>query len=84
MKALLRRRAPVDLKDKRFGGTPLAWALHGWSERKTDTAANDSYHDVVRLLVAAGAPVEPGWLSDENVRAHPRMFAALHVKRRQS
>jgi len=84
VKALLRRRAPVDLKDKRFGGTPLAWALHGWSERKTDAAAHDSYHDVVTLLVAAGAPVEPGWLSDENVRANLRMFSALNGKRRQS
>ena len=84
VKALLRRRAPVDVKDKRFGGTPLDWALHGWSERKTDAAANDSYHDVVTLLVAAGASVEPGWLSDESVRANPRMFAALHGKRRQS
>jgi len=84
VKALLRRRAPVDLKDKRFGGTPLAWALHGWSERKTDAAAHDSYHDVVTLLVAAGAPVEPGWLSDENVRANPRLFSALNGKRRQS
>jgi hypothetical protein len=82
VKALLRRRAPVDLKDKRFGGTPLDWALHGWSERKADAAANDSYPDVVTLLLAAGAPVEPRWLSDENVRAYPRMLEALKGKRR--
>ena len=84
VKALLRRRAPVDVKDQRFGGTPLGWALHGWSERKTDAAANNSYHDVVTLLVAAGTPVEPGWLSDENVRGNPHMFAALSGKRRDS
>lgn len=77
VKALLRRRAPVDVKDKRFGGTPLGWALHGWRERQTDAAAHNRYYDVVQLLVAAGAPVEPGWLGDENVRAHPRMLAAL-------
>jgi hypothetical protein len=84
VKALLRRRAPVDIKDKRFGGTPLDWALHGWSDRKADAVANDSYHDVVTLLVAAGSRVEPGWLSDENVRGDPRMFAALDGKRRVS
>ena len=84
VKALLRRRAPVDVKDRSFGGTPLGWALHGWSERKTDADASSSYHDVVTLLVAAGTPVEPGWLSDENVRGNPRMFAALSGKRRDS
>jgi ankyrin repeat protein len=84
VKALLRRRAPVDFKDKRFGGTPLDWALHGWNERKTDAAANHSYPDVVALLVAAGAFVEPAWLSDENVRAYPRMLSALKGKRRPS
>jgi hypothetical protein len=81
VEALLRRRAPVDVKDRRFGGTPLGWALHGWSERKLDAAADDSYQDVVTLLVAAGSPVEPGWLIDENVRGNPRMFAALSGKR---
>jgi hypothetical protein len=35
---------------------------------------------VVALLVTAGAPVEPGWLSDEGVRTNPRMFAALTGK----
>ena len=44
VKALLRRGAPVDVKDMKFGGTPLAWALHGWSERKTDAAANKLYN----------------------------------------
>ncbi|MGA2073962.1 MAG: ankyrin repeat domain-containing protein [Terriglobia bacterium] len=84
VKALLQRRAPVDAKDKRFDGTPLDWALHGWSERQTDAAANDSYHDVVALLVAAGSRVEPEWLNDENVQGEPRMFAALSGKRRVS
>jgi len=84
VKALLRRRAPVDARDRRFDGTPLDWALHGWRERKTDAATNDSYHDVVAVLVAAGSRVEPGWLSDEKVRGNPRMFAALSGKRRVS
>jgi hypothetical protein len=84
VRALLRRHAPVDVKDERFSGTPLDWALHGWSDRKTDAAANNSYHEVVTLLVAAGSPVEPGWLSNENVGADPRMLAALTRERRDS
>ncbi len=76
VEALLKRHAPVDVKDHRFGATPLGWAFHGWSETSTD-AADAGYYDVVALLVAAGAPVEPGWLSDENARANPRMIAAL-------
>jgi len=84
VKALLRRRAPVNVKDKRFGGTPLDWALHGWNERHTDAEAGDSYHDVVTLLVAAGTPVDPQWLSNAKVRGDPRMFAALTGKGRDS
>ena len=84
VKALLKRRAPVDVKDQKFGATPLGWALHGWSDHKRDAAANDAYYDVVALLVAAGAPVEPRWLDDENAQANPRMFAALSGKTRDS
>jgi ankyrin repeat protein len=84
VKALLERRAPVDVKDQRFGATPLGWALHAWSEQKKDAAVSDAYYDVVAFLIAAGAPVEAGWLNDENARADPRMFAALSGKTRDS
>jgi ankyrin repeat protein len=80
VKALLKRRAPVDMKDRDFSGTPLAWALHGWESHESGPSPSDSYYEVVALLVAAGAPVETRWLSDENVRADPRMFAALTGK----
>ena len=77
VKALLRRGAPVSARDKRFGGTPLDWALHGWIERNADAAVGKCYRDVVRSLIAAGASVDPGWLRNENVRADQLMFAAL-------
>jgi ankyrin repeat protein len=80
VRALLARGAPVDVTDQRFGATPLGWALHGRSERQQDAAANDAYLDVVALLVAAGAPVEAGWLSEANARTDPRLFAALGGK----
>jgi ankyrin repeat protein len=57
VESLLKWNAPINLKDKRYGGTPLGWALHGWCypppERK-----NADYRKVAELLVAAGGRVE--------------------------
>jgi len=53
--ALLRRNAPVQIFEKEYGGSPLAWALHGslnsWEREKGD------YPGVTRALLAAGAEV---------------------------
>jgi len=76
VKLLLERRAPVDVKDERFGGTPLGWALYGWGNPPPG-AERDRYDEVVALLVAAGATVEAEWLADEKVGADPKMLAAL-------
>ena len=80
VKSLLKRKAPVAIKDKRFGGTPLGWALYGWSERPLD-AGRGGYYEVVARLVTAGATVEPEWLAarslDEKLSADSRMLAAL-------
>jgi ankyrin repeat protein len=84
VKALLERHAPVDLKDRAFGATPLGWALHAFSSGVAESAPNESYYQIVALLVAAGAPVEPEWLKDENARSDPRMFAALTGKTRHT
>ena len=80
---LLQRRAPIDLKDESFGGTPLTWALHGWYEQSKQSK-RDRYCDVVALLIAAGATVPPAWFDTpprdefvEQVQADPRMLAAL-------
>jgi len=75
VKLLLDRKAPVDVKDERFGGTPLGWALYGWQEGVR--AARGHYDKVVTLLISAGATVDPAWLTDEKVRADPEMLAAL-------
>jgi ankyrin repeat protein len=78
VKALLKRRPPLDVRDETFDGTPLDWALHGWWERREQTPAQrESYYEVVTLLVAAGAAVQPEWLNEDNAKAEPRMFAAL-------
>jgi hypothetical protein len=73
---LLERRAPADVKDDRFGGTPLGWALYGWGNPAPENR-RARHHEVVALLVGAGATVEPEWLAGEKARADPRMLAAL-------
>jgi ankyrin repeat protein len=81
VKALLKRRPQLDVRDASFNGTPLGWAVHGWWERREqDPARREPYYEIVALLVAAGAPVEPEWLTEENAQADPRMFAALTGK----
>ena len=84
VKALLKWKAPVDIEDKRFGGTPLGWALYGWCDHPLE-AHHGGYYEVVARLVAAGATVEREWLADpdrelpipQKVRADRRMLAAL-------
>jgi hypothetical protein len=74
----------MDIKDKRFGGTPLGWALYGWCEQPLG-ANRGGYYEVVARLVAAGATVERQWLADPHrelpiprkVRDDRRMVAAL-------
>ena len=86
VKLLLERQASVDVKDKSFGGTPLGWALYGWSEPAPE-GQHGNYYDVVALLVAAGAFVDPKWLADPDremplaakVHADPRMSSALGI-----
>jgi len=73
---LLERKTPVDIKDRSYEGTPLGWALYGWSNAPPE-AKGARYYEVVSLLVAARSTVQPEWLADEKVRADSRMLAAL-------
>jgi Ankyrin repeats (3 copies) len=84
VKVLLKWKAPVDIKDKRFGGTPMGWALYGWCEQPLG-ANLGGYYEVVARLVAAGATVEQQWLADphrelpipQKIGVDSRMLAAL-------
>ena len=84
VKSLLKWKAPLNVRDKRFEGTPLGWALYGWCERPLG-AEHDGYYEVVARLVGAGAGVDQEWLAESNrglpipqkVRADPRMRTAL-------
>jgi ankyrin repeat protein len=72
---LLRHGAAVDVTDDTWHTAPLVWALHAW--RHEPQAAPERYHEVVSMLVAAGAVVSRELLDDEIVRADAEMLAAL-------
>src|SRR5205085_8432527 len=67
----------LNLKDDEYHSPPLGWAIHGWSDPPAGNHGRQ--REVVALLVAAGARVEPQWLESEKVRADPSMLAALRV-----
>jgi ankyrin repeat protein len=84
VRLLLERGAPVDLKDRRHNGTPLEWALYGWSNSPHPAERGDDY-EVVALLVRAGAKPDPQWFEAvenrhsvaKKIQSDPRMLAAL-------
>jgi hypothetical protein len=51
VRLLVDRGAPVNVRDRRFGSAPLAWAAHG---SKHCRSADDEYIAVIDLLLAAG------------------------------
>jgi ankyrin repeat protein len=85
VRALLKRQPRLDIRDASFNGTPLGWALYGWWERRAEEfVAREPYYEIVALLVAAGAPVEPVWLTKDETSADARMIAALTRQRADS
>ena len=85
VRVLLKWDAPVEVKDKRFNGTPLGWALYGWCQPPPE-GNPAGYYDVVARLVARGAKVDQDWLAEarrgmpiaKRVRADKRMLHALN------
>ena len=91
VKTLLKWNAPVNVRDKRFDGTPLGWALYGWCEGPSG-ANHSGYYEIVRRLVTAGATVDRDWLSEakrgypmqKRIRSDRRMLAALRSRESES
>jgi len=75
VKLLLDRGVPVDPKDDTYQNTPLGWALHGYAT--SPDSERERYHEVAKLLVSAGASIDPGWSEWDAVAADPRMLAVL-------
>jgi hypothetical protein len=64
-----------NLKDKKYKSSSLGWAVHGWCDPRAGNHGRQL--EVVRLLVAAGATVEPEWMETEKIASSPAMLATL-------
>jgi len=69
----------LDLKDEKYSSPPLGWAIHGWSDPPAGNHGRQ--RDVVALLLAAGARVEPAWLASEKVQADSAILASMKARR---
>lgn len=65
----------VNLKDGKYKSSPLGWAIHGWCNPPAGNHGRQ--REVAILLIAAGATIEPEWLTSEETRAHPEIAAVL-------
>jgi hypothetical protein len=71
--------ADLDLKDEKYQSPPLGWAIHGFSD---PPAGNHGHQiEVAKLLVTAGAKLDPKWLESNAVLSNKRMLAALRSSR---
>jgi hypothetical protein len=71
----------IDLKDANYSSSPLGWAIHGCYNSPNGNQGRQ--REVVSLLLAAGATVEPDWLQSDNVRNDPAMLAVLSKEPRR-
>ena len=77
--ARLVQGSDLDLKDEKYSSPPLGWAIHGWSDPPAGNHGRQ--RDVVALLLAAGARVEPVWLASETVQADSAILASMQARR---
>jgi hypothetical protein len=71
---LIENVAP-NLKDEKYKSSSLGWTVHGWCDPPAGNHGRQ--REVVRLLVAAGATVEPEWMESEKVTSSPAILSAL-------
>lgn len=82
VKLLLSMGAPVNVKDKMFGGSPLGWALHG-SQNSPRQGGDDTFIAIVDLLLDAGATREAATNKHgEPPEGHASKRVAQHVAAR--
>lgn len=62
-------RALIEVKDRQYGGTPFNWCCHGSRNSEKPPAG---YAEVARLLIGAGARVDP-----DSVEAPDEVVAAI-------
>jgi len=62
----------LNLKDEKYQSPPLGWAIHGFSNPPAGNHGKQI--EVAKLLVTAGAKVDPKWLDS---LSNPKMLQAL-------
>jgi hypothetical protein len=72
---LLKKGAPVDVKDDKWVATPLGWAVHGWGAPPPGNQAR--HREVVVHLVQGGGTVDPAWLSEAQTQGRTELVSAL-------
>ena len=68
----------LNLKDQKYNSSPLGWAIHGWSDPPAGNHGRQ--REVVALLLAAGARVEPAWLESEKVKADSDILRSMRAR----
>jgi ankyrin repeat protein len=75
---LARRASLVHARETAFGGTPLDWALHAWTQAAGEDRARA--FEMVSLFVGAGAALDARWLegtAGDQVKADAGMRRTL-------
>ncbi len=82
--ALLGRGIPLNVREPKWNGNALDWALWAWGADRRKTKDPDAYYKVIAMLRRAGEEIKPSWYENEagkavmeRVKADPRMQAAL-------
>jgi ankyrin repeat protein len=81
VRVLLDAGAPVNVRDNRYGSSPIAWCAHG--SRFCDRANDEDYPAIVHLLIDAGATRPESynqWNESPESMARPSVVAALKAR----
>lgn len=81
VRLLLDAGAPVNVRDNRYGSSPIAWCAHG--SRYCDHANDEDYPAIVHLLIDAGATRAESynqWNESPESMARPSVVAALKAR----
>jgi hypothetical protein len=73
--ARLVQGSELDLKDQKYGSSPLGWAIYGWSNPPAGNRGRQ--REVILLLVAAGSEIDPEWLKSEKVCSDSSILSML-------
>ncbi len=79
VRTLLDFGAPVNVRDRTYGSSPIAWAAHGSTNARRGTGAD--YVSIVQQLLDAGATREASfnaWEEPPERMASPAVAALLH------